>query len=135
MKKLSFQLLLIAALSFSIYWNLTREVFFYAVVEGASMEPTYHNLDGVMVNKIPIWRGNLHRGDVVVAEFNDLPKGDRLVIKRIGAVGGDKITNGTSLTIIPKNEYYLLGDNAAVSYDSRFYGPVKRSQIVGVVLK
>ena len=135
MKRLTLQLLLIGALSFSIYWNLTREIFFYAVVNGASMEPTYHNSDGVMVSKIPLWSGNLHKGDVVIAEFNDLPRGDRLVIKRIGGVGGDRITNGTSLTIVPKGEYYLLGDNAAVSYDSRFYGPIKSKQIVGVVIR
>ena len=135
MKRLSLQLLLIAALSFSIYWNLTREVFFYAVVNGASMEPTYHNSDGVMVSKIPLWSRNLHRGDVVIAEFTDLPRGDRLVIKRIAGIPGDKIGNGKSLIVIPPNKYYILGDNPAVSYDSRFYGPIKRSQIVGVVLK
>ena len=32
------------------------------------------------------------------------------------------------------NGYYVLGDNSAVSYDSRYYGEAPKSSIEGVVL-
>jgi signal peptidase I len=35
---------------------------------------------------------------------------------------------------IPKGEYFMLGDNRGNSDDSRFWGPVPRSWIIGEVL-
>lgn len=34
---------------------------------------------------------------------------------------------------IPPNEYFVLGDNLPASDDSRFWGPVKRSWLIGLV--
>jgi signal peptidase I len=34
---------------------------------------------------------------------------------------------------VPAGEYYVLGDNLPASDDSRFWGPVKRSWLIGVV--
>jgi signal peptidase I len=34
---------------------------------------------------------------------------------------------------VPPNSYYMLGDNRGASDDSRFWGPVKRSWIIGLV--
>ncbi len=33
------------------------------------------------------------------------------------------------------NQYFVLGDNRRVSVDSRYYGPILRSQIVGKIFK
>ena len=42
-------------------------------------------------------------------------------MKRIAAVGGDIVEkNGTSMTV-PEGCYYVLGDNADSSYDSRYW--------------
>ncbi len=32
---------------------------------------------------------------------------------------------------IPPNEYFMMGDNRGLSDDSRFWGPVPRSWIIG----
>jgi signal peptidase I len=35
---------------------------------------------------------------------------------------------------IPPGEFYMMGDNRAVSCDSRYWGPIKASEIVGRVV-
>jgi signal peptidase I len=35
---------------------------------------------------------------------------------------------------VPPGEFYLLGDNRADSCDSRYWGPIKGSSIVGKVV-
>ena len=35
---------------------------------------------------------------------------------------------------VPRGEFYLLGDNRAISCDSRYWGPIKGSSIVGKVV-
>ncbi|MFZ0040659.1 MAG: signal peptidase I [Solirubrobacteraceae bacterium] len=84
-----------------------------------------------------------------------------LIVKRVVAVPGDRISivngrlirNGKPETgyqvtpcsntaacdlprqvVIPPGDYFMLGDNRGVSSDSRFFGPVPRSWIVGKVL-
>jgi signal peptidase I len=56
-------------------------------------------------------------GDVVVFYT---PLGE-LVVKRCGE-------------ILPGNAYYFIGDNISQSYDSRNYGPIPKSQIIGKVI-
>jgi signal peptidase I len=50
-----------------------------------------------------------------------------------GCSGGQDLCSFPQPIVIPAGEYYLLGDNRGASADSRFWGPVKRAWIVGLV--
>lgn len=55
-------------------------------------------------------------GDIIIFRHDG-----KLLVKRIAAVGGDIVEkNGTSMTV-PEGCYYVLGDNADSSYDSRYW--------------
>src|SRR5262249_37280300 len=45
----------------------------------------------------------------------------------------DQSCNSPQAIVIPPNHYFVLGDNRAASDDSRYWGPVKRSWLIGVV--
>jgi signal peptidase I len=44
---------------------------------------------------------------------------------------GEADCNFTETIVVPRGEYYMMGDNRPDSQDSRFWGPVKRSWIIG----
>lgn len=122
----------------------------YYVVEGESMIPNIQNNQEVKVDKYK----KISRYDVVVLDV-----GNHEIIKRVIGLPGDtlKFTKDDKLyineeevtypfEIIGKtrtiNEeikldyqfYYVLGDNRDSAYDSRTFGKVSKSQIVGVVV-
>ena len=133
--KIVFQLLLIVVLSFLFYLFLTREVYLTVMTSGHSMEPNFHDGGRLSASKLPFMWRNPHKGDVVlIREYYGINMGDGLIdIKRIAAVGGDTVTNKNGVITIPKDQYYVLGDNAEVSFDSRFYGPLHKDQVLAIV--
>jgi signal peptidase I len=132
-------------------------------IPSASMEPTLMVGDRILVDKLSYHLHPVHRGDIVV--FATPPGEDagpnvKDLVKRviglpgetISSAGGQVVINGkplkepwlvkgtvtTGITtqVIPPNEYFVMGDNRSDSQDSRFFGPIHRSLIVGrVVLK
>lgn len=84
-------------------------------VEGDSMTPTYVPNQVVMATKLFI---SLAPGDIVVAI--DPIDNSKFIIKRIKYVNGDKV--------------FLVGDNANISLDSRYFGEVEISTICGKIL-
>ncbi len=125
-------------------------------VSGSSMDDTFHTHDYVLVDKLSYHFRDPKVGDVVV--FNP-PLEDRVedrFIKRVIAVPGETIAvtkdatvvNGTTVhepfvtyvsdreahLTLGADQYFVMGDNRAVSYDSRAWGPIKKEEIQGRVL-
>lgn len=87
---------------------------FRVAVAGRSMEPTFKDGDWLLVRQL---RRAPRAGEVVVA--TDPREPARLLVKRVRAVTGDRVT--------------VQGDHAdpAESTDSREFGPIAGSAIVG----
>ena len=121
-------------------------VFFPARVDGNSMENTLNDGDTIFVSRAAAFAGLYGNGDIVVFEHK---KGNKNIslIKRIEAAEGDTVeAKGEKLYIngeekegykceeefeyvLGKDEYFVLGDNADESTDSRVFGIVNKSQI------
>jgi signal peptidase I len=127
-------------------------------VEGPSMEPTLHNGELILVDKWSYLFRPPERGDVIVFVAPPIPSED--YVKRIIGIPGDRITiNNTNVYVdgvllketyvtpidqgnpynyktisnmlIPPNMYFVLGDDRIHSSDSRDWGLVPRSNIIG----
>jgi signal peptidase I len=127
-------------------------------IPSGSMEPTLLVGDRIMVSKLGLDFGSIHRGDILVfkappSEHCGTPVPD--LVKRVIGLPGDHLTskgntiyvNGKPLQLtwthyeplgrsignvtVPKNNYFMMGDNYPDSCDSRYWGTVPRSDIVG----
>jgi signal peptidase I len=127
-------------------------------IPSGSMEPTLLVGDRIIVDKLAVSWGTINIGDVVVfkappAENCGEPVTD--LVKRVIGVPGDTLTssgntiyvNGKALderwthteplgqpighVHLKANQYFMMGDNHADSCDSRMWGPVPRSDIIG----
>lgn len=112
-------LFIIIALVLTLYIILfhTPLIIMFLTVSGRSMFPTL--VEGEFLWSVRSYLCTIRVGDIVVAKPYECK--DKLVIKRV-----HKIENGY---------YYLLGDNADESYDSRNYGWVSKKEIVAKVMK
>ena len=150
--------------SFIVAFIIVGGVYFFLgrpfTVSGASMYPTLHNGDRMVLSKV----GDIHRFDVVILKA---PDENVEYIKRVIGMPGDKIEmksgvlyiNGkkvdqpfintealakqtvfmddftleslTGESKVPEGKYFVLGDNRGVSKDSRMIGFIDRSAIEG----
>ena len=150
--------------SFIVAFIIVGGVYFFLgrpfTVSGASMYPTLHNGDRMVLSKVE----DVHRFDVVILKA---PDEDVEYIKRVIGMPGDTVEmkNGVlyingkkvdqpfintealakqtvfiddftleSLTgeaKVPEGKYFVLGDNRGVSKDSRMIGFIDRSAIEG----
>ena len=123
-------------------------------VDGYSMEPTLHNGEFVIVNKLAYRFGDYSQGDVIVFHYPRDP--DQEYIKRVIGLPGDRvrISNGQvfvndqpvaepyiaappryqSEWFVPDDSLFVLGDNRNNSSDSHNWGPVPKEYVVGKAL-
>lgn len=132
------------------------------LVQGASMDPTFHSADYLIIDRISYRFENPGRGDVIVFHFPQDPS--RSFIKRIIGLPGEMVEiqdnvvriindgnregftiaepyvdslnerSGNIRVILGENEYFVLGDNRKASADSRVWGALPKDHIVGRAL-
>jgi len=126
----------------------------YTVVM-SSMEPNFQQGECIMVNKVSYHSSGPQRGDVIV--FHPPVESQFPYIKRVIGLPGDTVEikdgtvsiNGTPINepyilqeppqtnkdygprVLSDDEYFVLGDNRNNSSDSRSWGTIKRSDIIG----
>lgn len=92
---------------------LLKSVFLFGYVPTASMEPTLPK--GSYIIGLRLYT-DLEKGDIIIFRHDG-----KLLVKRIAAVGGEYVERNGEFLLIPEDCYYLLGDNAENSLDTRYW--------------
>jgi signal peptidase I len=129
-------------------------------IPSTSMVPTLQKGDRIIVDRLSLDMGGIHRGDVIVfrrtAPVLCGEAVDEYLVKRVIGLPGDRVSSSGNTVLIdghplaqpwlpkgqplgpaikpvtvPPNEYFVLGDNRTGSCDSRYWGEVPRGNIVG----
>ena len=92
---------------------LFKTVFLIGFVPSESMEPTLNKGSIILGSRI---FKELDVGDIVIFKRNG-----QLLVKRIAATEGQQVERKGELITVPKDSFYMLGDNESFSYDSRYW--------------
>ncbi|MBI4066076.1 signal peptidase I [Candidatus Gottesmanbacteria bacterium] len=131
-------------------------------INGASMEPSFHNGEYILTNKIEYKLRDPKRGDVVIFKSprnKDIDYIKRIIGEpgdRVELIGGNFYVNGIKLdelylgsgtytstgnylregteAVVPEGRYFVAGDNRGHSSDSREFGPVPKEDFIGKAL-
>jgi signal peptidase I len=155
LKDTIFLLLVAAAIAVPIKHYLVHPF----LVKGSSMEPNFKDREYLVINEMSYRLGDPKRGDVIVFKYPKDPK--EYYIKRIIALPGERLelsegritifnsentsglelkedyilegqfTKGDISAELGADEYFVMGDNRLGSSDSRSWGKLPRSLIVG----
>lgn len=130
-------------------------------VKGASMEPNFFDKEYLIIDELTYRLRPAQRGEVIVFKYPENPQ--EYFLKRVIGLPGERIkvsegqitiynqahpegtvldepylpkdlqTVGERITVVGDNQYFVLGDNRPNSYDSRRFGAVDKSLVVGRV--
>lgn len=130
-------------------------------VKGASMEPNFYEHEYLIIDEITYRLREPERGEVIVFKYPEDPR--EYFLKRVIGLPGERVkiaegrvwiyndahpegmeidesylpkdlaTVGEKITVLGQDQYFVLGDNRNNSHDSRRFGAVDRSLIVGRV--
>lgn len=126
-------------------------------IPSESMEPELQIGDRLLVSKLSYRIGDPSPGDVVVFRTPDQLRDPQTaeLVKRVVAVGGQSVgavdgrlvIDGTPVNedylstavytsdfgpvLVPAGYVFVMGDNRFSSQDSRFFGPIPESEIIG----
>lgn len=158
-----FELIQVAAVSLAIIIPVRYFLIQPFYVKGASMEPSFFDHEYLIIDELSYRFHTPERGDIVVFRYPSDPKqffikrviglpgetvevdetqtkiyNDRhpngVVIDESAYLGTDyKISPIKRTVTLKAGEYFVMGDNRASSLDSRFFGAIKESDIVGRV--
>lgn len=121
-------------------------------IEGASMEPNFHDGEYLIVNKLAYRLGEYERGDVIVFKYPNDPSKD--YIKRVIGLPGDTVeirggqlyvnnveieepylhmpnTRDEPPTVVDAGHLYVMGDNRPASSDTRSWGQLGQEFVIG----
>ncbi|KKM11863.1 signal peptidase I [Clostridiales bacterium PH28_bin88] len=122
-------------------------------IPSGSMEPTLSPGDRIIVNKLTYRFSEPNRGDVIVFKYPLDPQKD--YIKRVVAVAGERVeirnsevyVNGEAIgepylpeglvfndfgpVEVPRDSYFVMGDNRNNSQDSRVWGALPEQNVIG----
>jgi len=128
-------------------------------VKGASMEPNFYDKEYLIIDELTYRLRAPERGEVIVFKYPE--DQSEYFLKRIIGLPGERIkvsdnqitiynqtnpegvvldepylpkdlpTAGDEITTVGSNQYFVLGDNRPNSFDSRRFGLVDKSLIVG----
>lgn len=159
-----FELVKIVVISLVIIIPIRKYIIQPFYVKGASMEPNFYDHEYLIINEISYRFDKPQRGDIIVFRYIRNPQeffikrviglpNERVEIKDGGVyIYNEENSNGVRLNepYLPKDtktfalnldtftlkedEFFVLGDNRFSSKDSRSFGPVKKSFIIGKVL-
>ncbi len=134
------------------------------IVKGASMEPSFHGGDYLIIDEITYRFREPERGEIIVFKY-PLDTSQRFIKRIIGLpgekvdvdkgrivitspLGEKKFLDETLYISIPlsemqlenasltlgQNQYFMMGDNRTHSFDSRQWGFLNRKDIIGRVV-
>jgi len=128
-------------------------------VKGQSMEPNFYEKDYLIIDEITYRFREPERGEIIVLKS---PVSTDFYLKRVVGLPGERVkvengkviiyndanpkgiimnetylssisTSGSVSFTLGDDQYFVLGDNRGASFDSRSFGAISRSAIIGRV--
>jgi len=125
----------------------------FGQVIGPSMNNTLNNGNIILVSKLHSKILTIKRNDIIAFDYS----GNKFLIKRVIGIENDIISfkdnklyindklveedyiipieiKDKTYDVVPKDSYFVMGDNRGDSLDSRNFGFIKKSDIIGKVI-